>query len=241
MNETRDFLRSIGLPRGDLNELPTRRSASPTARSTASRSRARRGRAASRPFSRRPTRLDVHVHRVSQGSGVFLLTDAELDEMARCGGRRARRGLALRAAERRLGHLGGGARRRPAASSRRPRGARSRSSPRSTTRAAPPTHGFRSVLIADIGVLSAFARRATRRRCCREDMQAKVSVMLPAANPAAARVLERPRREHDQPARPTCRSPRSPRSAPRSTSRSTSTSRRPTTSAASSACTRSPS
>ena len=28
-------------------------------------------------------RLDVLVHRVSQGSGVFLQTDEELDEMAR--------------------------------------------------------------------------------------------------------------------------------------------------------------
>ena len=27
-------------------------------------------------------RLDVRVHRVSQGSGVFMLTDAELDDMA---------------------------------------------------------------------------------------------------------------------------------------------------------------
>lgn len=28
-------------------------------------------------------RLDVRIHRVSQGSGVFMLTDSELDEMAR--------------------------------------------------------------------------------------------------------------------------------------------------------------
>src|SRR4029078_13200893 len=51
-------------------------------------------------------------------------------------------------------------------------------------------HGFRSVLIADIGVLSAFAD-ARRVGLLPEEMQAKVSVMLPAANPAAARVLER--------------------------------------------------
>jgi hypothetical protein len=50
-------------------------------------------------------------------------------------------------------------------------------------------HGFRSVLIADLGVLSAFAamRKAGELPV---DMQAKVSVMLPAANAAAARVLE---------------------------------------------------
>jgi hypothetical protein len=52
------------------------------------------------------------------------------------------------------------------------------------------THGFRSVLIADLGVLSAFV---TIREAggLPPDMQAKISVLLPAANAAAARVLER--------------------------------------------------
>src|SRR6266508_554082 len=49
-------------------------------------------------------------------------------------------------------------------------------------------YGIRSVLIADLGLLSVFgALRATGE--LPEDMQAKISVMLPAANPAAARVL----------------------------------------------------
>ena len=51
-------------------------------------------------------------------------------------------------------------------------------------------HGFRSVLIADLGVLDLF-REAREAGLLPADMQAKVSVMLPAANPAAARVLER--------------------------------------------------
>src|SRR5439155_4089710 len=50
-------------------------------------------------------------------------------------------------------------------------------------------HGFRSVLIADLGVLSLFSQ-AKRAGLLPDDMQAKVSVMLPAANPASARVLE---------------------------------------------------
>jgi hypothetical protein len=50
-------------------------------------------------------------------------------------------------------------------------------------------HGFRSVLVADLGVLSAFAAMRTAGDLP-ADMQAKVSVMLPAANSAAARVLE---------------------------------------------------
>jgi hypothetical protein len=50
-------------------------------------------------------------------------------------------------------------------------------------------HGFRSVLIADLGVLSAFTAMKQAGELPGE-MQAKISVMLPAANPAAARVLE---------------------------------------------------
>jgi hypothetical protein len=50
-------------------------------------------------------------------------------------------------------------------------------------------HGFRSVLIADIGVLAVF--RALREAgALPRDMQAKISVMLPAANPSTARILE---------------------------------------------------
>jgi len=50
-------------------------------------------------------------------------------------------------------------------------------------------HGFRSVLVADLGVLSVFTALKAGG-VLPGDMQAKISVMLPAANPAAARVLE---------------------------------------------------
>jgi peptidase U32-like protein len=50
-------------------------------------------------------------------------------------------------------------------------------------------HGFRSVLIADLGVLSVFAQMRAAGDLPR-DMQAKVSVMLTVANPASARVVE---------------------------------------------------
>src|SRR5439155_941090 len=51
-------------------------------------------------------------------------------------------------------------------------------------------HGFRSVLIQDIGALHAFGE-LRRAGILPNDMQAKVSVMLPVANPASARVVER--------------------------------------------------
>ena len=77
-------------------------------------------------------------------------------------------------------------------------------------------HGIRSVLIQDLGALSIFAAMRTAGELP-ADMQAKVSVMLPVANPASARVI----------------------ADPRSTSRSISTSSVRTTSAVSSASTRS--
>jgi Peptidase family U32 len=53
----------------------------------------------------------------------------------------------------------------------------------------PAEHGLRSVLITDIGVLSVFdsMRRGGELP---EEMQAKISVMLPVGNPAAARVIQ---------------------------------------------------
>ena len=122
-------------------------------------------------------RLDVRVHRVSQGSGVFILTDDELDEMA-AAARRARRGQRCSRARTPAGRLGHGAGAGRGGARRAPRAARTRSSPASTTSCGPPTHGFRSVLIADIGVLAVFGDAARRRaagrhagegvgRCCR--------------------------------------------------------------------------
>ena len=72
----------MGLPASDLHDLPARRSDSPEAvGSGASRFHRSRDRTRCAPFSRRADELGVPVHRVSQGSGVMLLTDDELDEM----------------------------------------------------------------------------------------------------------------------------------------------------------------
>ena len=100
-------------------------------------------------------------------------------------------------------------------------------------------HGFRSVLIADIGVLTVFAD-ARRLGLLPHDMQAKISVMLPVANAATARVLADLGADTiNLPTDLSLAQIAAIRAAVES--RSTSTSRRRTTSAASSACTRSPS
>ena len=125
--------------------------------------------------------------RLSPAEGVFLLTDDELDETAR---------LAAAAPVEVSLFARPNAGWDTSAMARSPAGAVVAASARGqeqvvaclddARRAA--AHGFRSVLIGDIGVLAAFTEARTAG-LLPADMQAKVSVMLPAANPAAARVL----------------------------------------------------
>lgn len=133
-------------------------------------------------------RLDVPVRRVSQGSGVGMLTDAELDRMATIA---ADAGIEVSLFARPGAGWG------PSASARAAGGGalapaswghdQLRAGVDDVLRAA--EHGFRSVLIADLGLLAVFGRLKEVGHLP-PDMQAKVSVMLPAANAATARVLE---------------------------------------------------
>src|SRR5213080_2512866 len=187
MGDTRAFLASIGLPPGDLNELPD----SPLRFADGAQYRIEipsvEGPACLEAVLEEAARLDVSVHRVSQGSGVFLQTDDELDAMARAAAD-ARVEVSLFARPNSAWDT--------SAMARSPAGAVVAPTSRGqeqivhgledVRRAA--AHGIRSVLIADLGLLSVFgAMRAAGELPA--DMQAKISVMLPAANPAAARVL----------------------------------------------------
>jgi hypothetical protein len=187
VERTREFLRSTGLPAGDLHELPTSDKRFPDGAQYRVEIPSTEGPRVLEAVLEEAERLDVRVHRVSQGSGVFMLSDAELNEMADLAAAakvevslfarpnagwdtsaqaRAAAGAALAPAIRggdQLVHALEDVRRAAA-------------------------HGFRSVLIADVGLLASFdaMRKAGELPA---EMQAKVSVMLPAANPSSARVL----------------------------------------------------
>ncbi|HEY8773315.1 MAG TPA: U32 family peptidase [Gaiellaceae bacterium] len=187
MSETRDFLRSIDLPPGDLNDLPDSTERFPDGAQYRIEIPSTEGPRCLEAVLEEAARLEVTVHRVSQGSGVFLLTDKELDETARLAASapvevslfaRPNAGWDISA----MARSTAGAVVAPTA-----RGQEQVVACLDDARRA-AEHGFRSVLIADLGVLSTFAD-ARRAGFLPEDMQAKVSVMLPAANPAAARVL----------------------------------------------------
>jgi Peptidase family U32 len=185
---TRDFLSSIGLPPGDLTSLPTSEKRFPDGAQYRVEIPSTEGPRCLEALLEEADALDVAVHRVSQGSGVFLLMDSELDAMA-----------ALAAAERVEVSLFA----RPnagwdvSAMARSPAGAVLASAARGQEQVVQVlddvrravAHGFRSVLIADPGVLSVFSAMRESGELP-PDMQAKVSVMLPVANPATARVIE---------------------------------------------------
>src|SRR5207249_9620581 len=82
MGETRAFLASIGLPPGDLHGLPDSQKRFPDGAQYRVEIPSVEGPACLRAVLEEAERLEVTVHRVSQGSGVFMLTDDELDEMA---------------------------------------------------------------------------------------------------------------------------------------------------------------
>lgn len=187
MSETRGFLHSIGLPAGDLHDLPTSDKRFPDGAQYRIEIPSTEGPRCLEAVLEEGGRLDVPVHRVSQGSGVFMLTDAELDEtVAAAAAAKVEVSLFARP------NAGWDA----SATSAAPAGGALAPAVRGqeqlvavlddVVRAA--RHGVRSVLLADVGALDAFSR-LREGGLVPLDMQAKVSVMLPIANAATANVL----------------------------------------------------
>lgn len=183
----RNELEHIGLPPADLGELPTSEKRFPDGAHYRIEIPSVEGPRCLAAVLDEADRLAVPVHRVSQGSGVFMLTDAELDEF-----------VALAAAANVELSLFA----RPnagwdtSATSLAPAGGVLAASARGqdqlvavledAVRAA--DHGVRSVLLADLGALHVFSHLRSAG-VVPPDMQAKVSVMLPIANAATAKVL----------------------------------------------------
>ena len=131
--------------------------------------------------------VGLRVHRISQGSGVMLLSDTELDEMAALG-REHDVEVALFLGPRGAWDAGGQALATDAASGIA-RGAEAvEASVAEALRAC--AHGIRCLLVGDVGVLDALARLRSLGRLP-ADLRFKTSAILCAANPATAALLER--------------------------------------------------
>src|SRR6185503_21326697 len=82
MKETRAFLRDLGLPGDEAGPLLDSTKRFPDGAQYRVEIPSVEGPACLEAGLEEAERLDVRVHRVSQGSGVFLQTDEELDRMA---------------------------------------------------------------------------------------------------------------------------------------------------------------
>jgi hypothetical protein len=184
---TRDFLVSMGLPPGDLFDAPSSDKRFPDGAQFRIEIPSTEGPACLKAVVDEAERRGVVVHRVSQGSGVLLMTDPELRDMADIA-RNARIAVSLAARP----HAAWGT----SAMARSPGGGVAGSAAfgeeqvvqqlNDARRAA--AHGFRSVLLTDIGTLAAFDAMK-REGLLPAGMEAKISVLLAVANPSTARVL----------------------------------------------------
>ncbi len=188
MRETRGALARLGLPGEDPHPAPSSRKRFPDGAQYRVEIPSTEGPAALRAVVEEAEARDVPVHRVSQGSGIMLLTDAEIEEMAAIGRHRDMEvnlfvgpratfdigaqayspagrslGLSLRGSEQ-LVHAIEDVRRAVAL-------------------------GIRSVLVSDLGLLAAIGR-LRRVGDLPRDLILKTSVMMAPANAASARVLE---------------------------------------------------
>ncbi len=187
MSVARRILGELGLPTGDLHELPTSGKRFPDGAQFRIEIPSTEGPACLEAVLDEAARLEVPVHRVSQGSGVCMLTDAELDRFARVGAEAqvevslfARPNAAWDASATSLAAAGGSL--APAARGQEQLVAVLEDALRAAA------HGIRSVLLADVGALFAFSALRDAG-ALPGDMQAKVSVMLPVANAATAKVF----------------------------------------------------
>jgi hypothetical protein len=189
VNRTRAFLRDeLGLPAGDAFDLPTSGKRFEDGGQYRVEIPSVEGPAALQAVVDEAARRGVQVHRVSQGSGVMLQTDAEIKEMA---GLASEHGieLCLFVGPRAGWDVGV----QSTSTAGRVLGASLRGAEQLVYAIEDVQHavdlGVRSVLVADVGQLMVLGQMK-RRGALPSDLVLKVSVSLPVANPATARVFE---------------------------------------------------
>ncbi|MFC4768058.1 U32 family peptidase [Effusibacillus consociatus] len=87
MNQTRDTIQKLGFPAGDCHELPTSAKTFPDGAQYRVEIPSVEGPASFEAVVQACEDYEVVIHRISQGSGIMLLTDDELSQMAEIGRR----------------------------------------------------------------------------------------------------------------------------------------------------------
>ena len=188
MQATRDFLKRLGLPPGDLFDLPTSAKCFPDGAQYRVEIPSVEGPHALAAVLAEAEARKVRVHRVSQGSGIMLLTDAEIREMAKLGAE-ARVEVSLFVGPRAAWETGA----QITAPAGKNLGARQRGMNQvvyaieDIKRAC--SLGIRSVLVADEGLLWVVNEMKKAAELPAE-LVLKVSVQMGAANPVSIRLQE---------------------------------------------------
>lgn len=189
MESTRRFLERMGLPPGDLHTLPDSPKRFPDGAQYRVEIPSTEGPAALEAILEEADSYGLTIHRVSQGSGVMLMTDDEIREMARIA-RSHQVEVSLFARPNAAWDIGA----MTTASAGKTVSPRLRGQEQliycleDVQRAA--SLGIRSVLLADEGALWV-ADEMRRAGILPSDMQFKISVMMASANPASIRLMER--------------------------------------------------
>ena len=188
MQDTRDFLASLGLPRGDAYDLPTSPKRFPDGAQYRVEIPSVEGPRALATVLEEGEHQRVLIQRVSQGSGIMLLNDAEIREMAVLG-HDAGIEVSLFVGPRAAWETSAQA----AASAGKNLGARHRGMDQVVYAVEDIRRacglGIRSVLVADEGLLW-LASEMKKAGKLPADLVLKVSVQMGAANPISVRWME---------------------------------------------------
>jgi hypothetical protein len=188
MDATRRYLASLGLPVRDLGELPSSAKRFPDGAQYRIEIPSVEGPQPFRAVVEAAKEHELRIHRISQGSGMMLLTDAEIEEMVAVGqeqdievclfvGPRAAWDIGIQATSS-SGRVAAGVL----------RGADQLVYGIEDVRRGTEL-GVRSILVADIGQLWLLGQMK-RSGELPDDLGIKASISFPAANPATARLLE---------------------------------------------------
>lgn len=188
MNKVRDFLQRNGYPRGDLYELPSTAKRFPDGAQYRIEIPSTEGPKALAAVLEAADEYGVTIHRVSQGSGIWMLTDDEIREMCRLG---AEAGIEVSLFVGPRAAWGTSAQVR--ASAGKNLGARLRGledvvyATEDVIRGC--ELGLRSVLVADEGQLW-LVNEMKQAGELPADLVVKISVQLGAANPISVKLIE---------------------------------------------------
>ncbi|MFL5624986.1 MAG: U32 family peptidase [Ktedonobacteraceae bacterium] len=189
METTRRFLADMGLPPADAHALPSSTKRFPDGAQYRVEIPSTEGPDALAAILEEADRYNLTIHRVSQGSGVMLLTDDEIRDMARLAQARGME-VSLFARPNAAWDVGAMA----VASAGKTVSPRLRGQDQlvycleDVQRAA--SLGIRSVLLADEGALWV-ASEMRKAGVLPKEMQFKISVMMASSNPASILLMER--------------------------------------------------